>query len=93
MGRHYASAGRVVPVKSKTNVAPSEQVFYEITIRIASEFVDKGLPGCRQVKPFLVLEHLTVMALLPILALLADERLETGKIRHGRHKRLESRSG
>jgi len=64
MGRHDASAGRVVPVKPETNVTPSEQIYYEAAIQVASEFVEKGLPGCRQDKPFLVLEHITIMALL-----------------------------
>lgn len=93
MGRHDASVGRVVPVKSETNVTPSEQVFYEAAIQVASEFVDKGLPGCRQVKPFLVLEHITIVVLLPIFALLVEQRLEKGKIRHARHKCLESLPG
>ena len=93
MGRHHASTGRVVPVKPETNVTPSEQIFYEAAIQVASEFVDKGLPGCRQDKPFLVLEHITIMALLPILALLVEKRLKEGEIRHVRQQLLESLLG
>ena len=93
MGRHDASAGRVVPVKPETNVTPSEQIYYEAAIQVASEFVEKGLPGCRQDKPFLVLEHITIMALLPVLARFVEERLKESEIRHVRQQLLESLLG
>ena len=44
MGRHDASAGRVVPVQPVTNMVRSGQVFYEAVIQVALEFADKDLP-------------------------------------------------
>jgi len=71
-------------------MSPPEQGFYGAAIQVASEFVDKGLPGRRQVKSIGVVEYITIMALLPILALPVEERLKEGEIRHIRRQLLES---
>jgi len=92
MGRHYTPIGRVVPVEPETNIPPPEQFFYETSIQVTPEFIDKSLPGRRQLESILVLEHITIVTLLPILAFLVEESLEQREIRHIRQQFLESLS-
>ena len=84
MGRDFTAVGCEVPVKAKAHMADIQHIAYKLAVAVGAQLGDKTGPGGGQFHAILVVQHIAVVAGLPMLALFAEKGPEPGDIRHAR---------